>query len=137
MAANQVHWPIKRGQELEDGQFHTSYSLTFLPTARGFDKHKACVYKSILQDPPTRIAKNLGYSTHEDVAEGVEFLGKIAVKTPVRVEDLPKRKNAQDKEFSTFEWTWDIRVSGRSVEMVATTSDGDKVGELVLEDIMK
>ncbi|KAK7753361.1 hypothetical protein SLS62_004651 [Diatrype stigma] len=137
MASNQVHWPIKRGQELADGQYNTSYVIMFLPTARGYNKHKAYMYKSILQDPPTRINKDLAYSKNESVADGVEFLGKIAVKTPVSVEDLPKRKNAQDKEFPTFEWTWDIRVSGRSVEMIATTSDGAKVGELVLDDVMK
>lgn len=137
MAANQVHWPIRRGQEIVSGDSSFSYSMTFLQKSQGFYRHNVRVYKSTLQDPPTRISEDRDFGTNDEVADDVVFLGHIALRTPVKIEDLPKFRNAQDKRFPFFEWHWDIRVSGRSVSMTATTSDGDKVGELNINNIMK
>ena len=137
MSANRVHWPIKRGQEVESGENNLSYSMTFLQKAQGSYRHNVRVYKSILPDPPTRISEDREFSMHEEVDDDVVFIGHTALKTHVKIEDLPKLPNTQDEKFPVFEWHWDIRVSGCSVDMTATSSDGHKVGQLILNNIMQ
>ncbi len=96
----------------------------------GYYTHKARFYKSRLQDPPERIGEEDG------LAElGVRPLGHIELKTPVRIEDLPKTTTSRGKALPILEWDWEIRVSGGSVEMIATTPDGEKVAELNIGDI--
>ena len=129
MAGNQVHWPVKRGQEVKSENNALQYSLTFQTYARGYNKRKEQLYKSTLRNPPSRIKKG------EEV-DGVETYGTIEIKTPARIEDLPKKMNHAGKQFPVFEWDWDIHVSGSSVEMIAIDEDGAQVGHISISNVV-
>ncbi|RYP50152.1 hypothetical protein DL768_004269 [Monosporascus sp. mg162] len=137
MARNQVHWPIKRGDRVRCSANGGAYDITFLPDQKGIKTHKARFYKSTLRSPPKRVNAGRNVAIGEDAAPGVVFLGNIELTTPVRVEDLPKVSNDNGQSFHYFEWTWQINVSGCSVNMIATTSDGEEVGTLDIGDITK
>ncbi|RYO80914.1 hypothetical protein DL766_009145 [Monosporascus sp. MC13-8B] len=137
MARNQVHWPIKRGDRVQHSANGGAYDILFLHDEKGIQTHKARFYKSALRDPPKRVNAMRNVAISEDAAPGVVFLGNIELTTPVRVQNLPKVSNGDGQSFHKFEWTWKINVSGNSVNMIATTSDGEEVGKLDIGDITK
>ncbi|RYP89588.1 hypothetical protein DL770_004309 [Monosporascus sp. CRB-9-2] len=137
MARNQVHWPIKRGDRVQNSANGGAYDKTFLPDEKGIQTHKARFYKSTLREPPKRVNAKRNVAVGEEAAPGVVFLGNIELTTPVKVQDLPKVSNGDEESFHYFAWTWKINVSGSSVNMIATTSDGEEVGKLDIGDITK
>ncbi|RYP05524.1 hypothetical protein DL765_009813 [Monosporascus sp. GIB2] len=137
MARNQVHWPIIRGDRVRHSANGGSFHMPFPLNMKGIWTHKARFYKSTHRDPPKRVDEGLRVAIGEDVVPGVMFLGNIELTTPVEVQDLPKVSNGNGEFFYLFEWTWKISVTGSSVNMIATTSDGKEVGDLHIGDITK
>ncbi|RYP08591.1 hypothetical protein DL764_001826 [Monosporascus ibericus] len=135
MARNQVHWPIKRGDRVQHSANGGNYDKAFLHDEKGIQTQDERFYKSTLRDPPKRVNAKSNVAIGEEVAPGVVFLGNIEFTTPVKVQDLPKVSNGDDESFHYFAWTWKINVSGSSVSMTATTSDGEEVGKLDIGDM--
>ncbi|RYP90204.1 hypothetical protein DL770_003667 [Monosporascus sp. CRB-9-2] len=122
VAANQMQWAIKRGDDVE-----TSHAKTF-PYCRKYymweiGKQVGCddIYTSTKSDPTSRFGS--GYE--------LPLLTSIKWETPFRVEELPVKRRLR-RAYRQFDFEYQMEVSGASLDL-RIVADGKVLGAKSLQ----
>ncbi|KAI1181192.1 hypothetical protein F4777DRAFT_592852 [Nemania sp. FL0916] len=130
IALDQMEWIIHRGESIEGQQPRVhEYVRIFDMDEVGYVSFSESIYRSNLEDPPARLEDN---ESKENVRGHAEFQKHVIIdmKTPVPVEQLPKR-GGTEFPHRILRYCVEVNIAGASLVLKAT-SDGVSIGEKVI-----
>ncbi|KAI0550830.1 hypothetical protein F4679DRAFT_594438 [Xylaria curta] len=131
VARDQMEWIVLRGESVKTRRPLTyEYERYFEADEVGFVSFSESIYRSSLRTPPKRMVEN---KKKEDISNSrggpAEFqkLATIEMKTPVPVEQLPRR-GGTDFPHRLLVYRVEVNVSGACL-VIKATSQGKEIGE--------
>ncbi|KAI8950836.1 hypothetical protein F4801DRAFT_601851 [Xylaria longipes] len=137
VAQDQMEWIILRGESVKTRSPRVyEYERFFEADEVGFVSFSEPIYRSNLRTPPKRMAENEAKEHVQNRrGETAEFqkLVVIDMKTPVPVEQLPKR-GGTEFPHRMLVYRVEVNVSGASL-VIKATSLGKEIGEKVISGL--
>ncbi|KAI0517580.1 hypothetical protein F5B22DRAFT_654801 [Xylaria bambusicola] len=138
MAKEQMEWIILRGESVKSRKPRTyEYDKFFGIDDVGYVSFSEPIYRSNLAKPPKRLAENEPEHDPNKPSDPTGFREHVVIdmKTPVPVEELPRRRGIR-YPHRVLEYKVEVNIQGSSL-IIKATAHGKEIGKKVISGYSK